>query len=71
MGAGPPFYEGTSMASPQVAGVAALIMRKGVTDPGVVAASYTPLPEILALKAMTATLDMGLDAAAFARFAGR
>ena len=28
-----PFYEGTSMASPQVAGVAALIMAEGVTDP--------------------------------------
>ncbi|MGC6507097.1 MAG: S8 family peptidase [Myxococcota bacterium] len=28
-----PFYEGTSMASPQVAGIAALIMAEGVRDP--------------------------------------
>jgi subtilase family serine protease len=61
------YAQGTSMASPHAAGVAALIMSMGVTSPGAVAAKLQntadkiacPGPDVMALYAPFPAVDNG------------
>jgi subtilisin family serine protease len=54
------FYEGTSMATPHVAGVAAMLMQQGITDPAAIEAALEKFATDLGDPGRDSTFGFGL-----------